>query len=113
MQESPDFVSYYRVNVSLVMSKTKVALIKRLTIIPRLDLCGANLLAGLLHHIRGVFNILFSDVHAWTDRTVVLHWLAGNPCRFKTFVGNRVLTIMDLTPPDRWHHVSDAADSAS
>ncbi len=38
---------------SSVMSKTKVAPIKRLTI-PRLEPCGAQLLAQLLHHVRQV-----------------------------------------------------------
>ena len=37
------------VHTSLVMSKTKVAPIKRLTI-PCLELCGAYILAQLLHH---------------------------------------------------------------
>ena len=43
------------VHVSLVVSKTKVAPIKRQTI-PRLELCGAQLLARLLHHTKGYTN---------------------------------------------------------
>ena len=66
------------INISLIMSKSKVAPIKRLTI-PRLELCGAHLLARLLHHIRQVFDIPLSDVFAWTDSTIVLNWLDGSP----------------------------------
>ena len=43
-----------QVHTSLVMSKTKVAPIKRLTI-PRLELCGAYILALLLHHCETIF----------------------------------------------------------
>ena len=44
------------VQVTLITSKTKVAPIKRMTI-PRLELCGAYLLARLLFHVKKVFNI--------------------------------------------------------
>ena len=52
------------------------------------------------------------DVYAWTDATIVLNWIQGNPRRFKTYVGNRVSQIMDLVPPDHWRHVSGAENPA-
>ena len=103
------------VHTSLVMSKTKVSPIKRLSI-PRLELCGAQVLAGLLQHIKRVLQVPLSDVYAWTDSTIVLSWLTGNPRRFKTYVGNRVSSIVDQIPPDRWNHASgieNPADCAS
>ena len=97
------------------MSKSKVAPIKHLTI-PCLELCGAQLLARLIHHVRRVLDIPLSCVHAWTDSTIVLNWLDGSPKRFKTYVGNRISTIVNVIPPDRWRHVCSAdnpADCAS
>ena len=103
------------VQVTLVMSKTKVAPIKRLTI-PRLELCGAHLLADLLYHVKQVFDIPLNRVYAWTDSTIVLSWLVGDPRRFKTFVNNRVAHIVELIGSERWNHVSgeeNPADCAS
>ncbi len=101
--------------ISLVTSKAQVAPIKRLSI-PRLELCGAYVLARLLHYVRQVLEVPLSHVHAWTDSTIVLNWLDGSPKRFKTYVGNRISTIVVLIPPERWNHVSgldNPADCAS
>ena len=87
------------VQTSLVTSKTKVAPIKRLTI-PQLQLCGAYLLTRLLHHVCQVFQLPLSSIYAWTDSTIVLNWLIGDPRRFKSYVGNRVSYIADLISPE-------------
>ena len=83
--------------VSLVISKTKVSPIKRLTI-PCLELCGACLLA---HQVRQVLNIPLSQTYAWTDSTIVLNWLDGSPKRFNTYMQNRISMIMGLLPSDK------------
>ena len=59
-----------KVHISLVLAKTKVA---------RLELCGAHLLAKVLHHAKRVLEIPSSSVFAWTDSIIVLDWLKGNP----------------------------------
>ena len=103
------------VHISLVMAKTRVSPIKRLTI-PRLELCGAQLLAQLLHHLGRIYRVSMSDIYAWTDSTIVLNWLDGSPRRFKTYVGNRVSSIIDHIAPKCWNHVNgydNPADCAS
>ena len=107
--------SFGKAEISLVTSKTKVAPIKKLTI-PRLELSGAHLLAQLLFHLQNVFNLPPNAVYAWTDSTIVLSWLVGNPRRFKVYVGNRISYIVELISPERWNHVrglENPADCAS
>ena len=103
------------IHTSLVASKTRVAPIMPLTI-PRLELNGALILSQLLFHCKEVFGIPLSSVHAWTDSTIVLAWIQGNPRRFKVYVANRFAQIMDLVPAGHWKHVvseENPADCAS
>ena len=103
------------VHTSLVASKTRVAPIKRVTI-PRLELNGALILAQLLFHCKEVLDLPLGSVYAWTDSTIVLAWIQGNPRRSKAYVGHQVAQILDLTPADSWNHVvskDNPADCAS
>ena len=73
-------------------------------------------MAQILSQSKDVLKIPFEHTYAWTDSTIVLSWLQGNPRRFKVFIGNRVAQIMDLILPDRWRHVTsedNPADCAS
>ena len=60
-----------KVHVALVVAKTKVAPVKLLTM-PRIELCGAVVMARLLNHIAKIFNIKANDTFAWTDSTLML-----------------------------------------
>ena len=62
------------------------------------------------------FRIPLVEVYAWTDSTIVLGLITGDPRRFKTYVGIHVCHIIDQIPPERWHHVNgvdNPADCAS
>ena len=90
--------------ITLVTSKTKVAKIDAPTV-PRLELCGAVLLTQLLISTAKTLNISSEHWHAWTDSSIVLAWLDGQPRQFMQYVANRVSFILQATTPQHWQHV--------
>ncbi|XP_011171560.3 uncharacterized protein LOC105204206 [Solenopsis invicta] len=90
----------------LLCSKSRVAPIKNKTMtLPKLELCGAIVLARLLKNVRTALKINFDEIYAWSDSTVALAWIAGDPSRQKMFVSNRTAEIQSTLPSNHWHHV--------
>ncbi|XP_071057593.1 uncharacterized protein [Onthophagus taurus] len=96
-------VSGDEVRVSILIAKTKVSPIKRVTI-PRLELCAAVILTRLIRRVRVTLDLINHPVHLWSDSTVALFWICSHPSRWKDYVRNRVTEIQELTEA-KWHHL--------
>lgn len=88
-------------SVRLICSKTKVARLKRLTIL-RLELTAALILARLVAHTVKILEIPNASNFLWTDSSVTLTWITAYPSRWKDFVRNCVSAIQEVLPTGLW-----------
>ena len=104
-----------KIHCSFVIGKARVAPVKTVTV-PRLELAAATVAVRLGAVVKRELEIPVDSVTFWTDSTTVLRYINNRTSRFKTYVANRVETILELSRPEQWRYVGtkcNPADEAS
>lgn len=97
---------------TLITAKTKVAPISNKITVPRMELCGAVLLAKLLEKVQNTLYTKNLHIRCWSDSKVVLAWLQGDINRWDKYVANRVKQINSIISANCWEYVKSEENPA-
>ncbi|XP_067949833.1 uncharacterized protein [Watersipora subatra] len=90
----------------LIMSKSRVAPLKKVTTIPRLELQGAVTACRLANLLRKELKLPIDKEFYWTDSTITLGYIHNEAKRFHVYVANRVAEIRNSSDASQWKKVS-------
>lgn len=108
--------SFNNIHVHLLIAKSKLTPVRSPITIPRCELCGAALAVNLLNSVTKMLRLSIDKTFFWTDSSIVLSWIRGDPNRWAIFVSNRIHKILATTKIEQWRHViskDNAADCNS
>nr|CAI5829946.1 unnamed protein product [Callosobruchus analis] len=80
--------------------------------LPKLELSGVLLLMKSVEKVEDCFATKFAKRYFWSDSTVSLCWIKGEPSHWKTFVVNRVTQIQDKFSKDECYYVPSELNPA-
>ncbi|GFW19476.1 transposable element Tcb2 transposase [Trichonephila clavipes] len=72
---------------------------------------GAIVAARLCKHLSELFSDICSEIHLWSDSSIVIYWIKNNSRVWKPFVSNRISEIHNLTNPSCWQHCPGKSNS--
>ena len=103
----------FGIRVSLLVSKTKVTPLKKLSM-PRLELLSCVLLSKLLNEVLSIVTkrICVNNICCWSDSEVALCWIKGKEKSWRPWVENRVVNIRKVVVRDRWFYVEGVHNPA-
>ena len=94
------------IHVGIVMSKTRVAPVKRHCLtLPRLELQAAVLAVDVHDVVVRELDLPIADSYFWSDSMIVLQYIHNDKKRHETFIANRVSKIRRSTEPSQWRFV--------
>ncbi|KAL6483847.1 hypothetical protein MHYP_G00087190 [Metynnis hypsauchen] len=100
-----------RVHCTLVMAKARVAPLKPITV-PRMELAAATMAARMDKTLRSELQLQLKESVFWSDSTTVLKYIRNRTSRYRTFVANRVETILKLSEVRQWRYVNTSKNPA-
>lgn len=97
--------------VRLLCAKARVCPVKVITV-PRAELSACLLGAQLASAVSKTLRCHIARTVYWTDSSICLSWLGTNYNKLKTFVSNRVASILELTEGSEWRHIPTSLNPA-
>jgi hypothetical protein len=93
----------------LLIAKARVAPLRPKLTMPRMELMAALLATKLYNKIRPRTS---TDATFYTDSSIVLSWIRNGPEKYRSFVRNRLVTILETTTASSWKKVSTSNNPA-
>ncbi|KAL7825761.1 hypothetical protein SRHO_G00334990 [Serrasalmus rhombeus] len=100
-----------RVHCTLELAKARVAPLKPITV-PRMELAAATMAARMEKTLRSELQLQLKESVFWSDSTTVLKYIGNRTSRFRTFVANRVETILKLSEVRQWRYINTSKNLA-
>ncbi|GFY78095.1 uncharacterized protein TNIN_32241 [Trichonephila inaurata madagascariensis] len=113
-QKAYGCVAYFRKGTNDDLFTSFIGAKCRLAPLARLELMGALVSVRLAEYLSNSFPWITSDnIFFWSDSQIILHWIQGDPLRWKEFVRNRVREIQEKGDPNHWNYCRGKTNPAN